>query len=129
MARGEIATPEQRAVAADEAEERSILTGEVLRERGLCPLVVVRSWDSGVHIGLLARYDRSNGDVELFDARRLHRWRGANTLHEVALRGIDTAHTRLSEPVRLIAVPGVCEVLPVAEAARESLTTSRWARE
>lgn len=27
-------------VAADEAEMRSLYTGEVLRERGLCPLVV-----------------------------------------------------------------------------------------
>lgn len=128
MSRRHAPTRDERAVAGDEAQERSILTGEVLRERGLCPLVVVRSWDSGVHIGLLARYDTTNGDVELYDARRLHRWRGANTLHEVSLRGVAQDYTRLSEPVPLVAVPGVCEVIPVAPEAVANLTTSRWAQ-
>lgn len=123
------ANKDETAVAGDEAQERSILTGEVLRERGLCPLVVVRSWDAGVHVGLLARYDRENGDVELFDARRLWRWDGAHTLHEVALRGCNGSRTRLSEPVPLIGIPGVCEVIPVSPAAETSLTTSRWSRE
>jgi len=113
-------------VASDAAQQRSILTGEVLREWQLCPLVLIRSWDAGVHVGLLARYDAQNGDVELLQSRRLWRWRGANTLHEVSLYGVSDEYTRLSEAVPHAAVTDVCEVIPVSDKAAPSLTRSRW---
>jgi hypothetical protein len=112
-------------VARDEAEVRSLYTGEVLRERGLCPLVVVRTYGAGVHIGWLARF--VGQEAELLDARRLFRWYGANTLHEVATVGVNGA-VRLSEPVRHLALSSVIEVLPVTERAAPSLTESRWER-
>lgn len=120
-----VATKAERAVAADEAQERSLSTGEVLRERGLCPLVVVRTRGAGVHIGLLAEFDRISKTAVLLENRRLWRWYGANTLNEVATKGVSGA-VRLSEPVDAHEVFEVTELLPVSESARESLTKSRW---
>ena len=105
---------------------RSLTTNEVLKERGLCPLVIVRTYGAGVHVGLLARIDGQ--EVELLDSRRLWRWQGANTLSEAALRGVSDGYTRLSEPVPQTVLPTAIEVLPVAEAAAKSLTKSRWAQ-
>jgi hypothetical protein len=110
-------------IAADEAEMRSLYTGEVLRERGLCPLVVVRTYGAGVHIGYLARF--VGQEAELLDARRLWRWYGANTLSEVASEGVSGA-VRLSQPLRQCALSSVIEVLPVSPRAAPSLTESRW---
>lgn len=90
-------------------------------------LVVVRTVHAGVHIGELKRLVASEQRVELANARRLWRWRGANTLHEVAGAGVSTDYTRISEPVPSITILGVIEVIPVGPAAAASLTTSRWA--
>lgn len=89
-------------------------------------IVLVRARDSGVHVGRLVARDGT--DVTLADARRVWRWRGANTLNELSLRGASTEWTRISEPVPTILVLGVCEVLPVSEAAAKNLTTSRWGK-
>lgn len=122
---GRKATKAEESIAADEAQELSLLTGEVLKAKGLCPLVIIRSRDSGVHVGWLARYH--DGDVELLDARRLWSWaEGRNTLNEVAREGITKG--RISKAVRCIALLDACEVIPVAEAAAASLTAERWDR-
>ena len=118
------ANSEEVAIAADEAQQRSLTTGEVLREKGLCPLVIVRARDAGVHIGWLAEYH--DGDVMLLDARRLWAWSGGpRTLNEVAINGAPRA--KLSEPVKVIAILDACELVQVeTSAAAASLTTSRW---
>lgn len=113
------------AAALDEALERNLLTGEVLRERGLCPLVVVRCRGAGVHVGLLAESNPAARSVTLLDARRLWRWYGANTLSEVARDGISGA-VRLARPVPQHALFDVAEVIPVSTAAAPSLIESRW---
>lgn len=87
--------------------------------------VLVRTKDAGVHCGTLAEY--GDGCVLLRDARRVWRWRGANTLHELALRGAAKEYTRISEPVEKITLLGVIEILYPTEAARTNLEASRWA--
>lgn len=89
------------------------------------PLVVVRTYGAGVHVGLLI--EQRGQEVTLADARRLWRWRGANTLNEVAAKGVSDDYTRLSEPVTQIGLLSALEVIPVAPEAEKSLTTSRWA--
>jgi hypothetical protein len=89
-------------------------------------LVVVRTYGAGVHVGKLV--SQKGQEVVLSDARRLWRWRGANTLNEVAIRGVEQDYTRLSEPVASITLPSAIEIITVAEAARASLTASRWAK-
>jgi len=86
--------------------------------------VVVRTYSAGVHVGTLVSH--SGLDVVLADARRLWRWQGAHTLHEVALRGVAEAYTRLSEPVARIALTEAVEVIDATAEARANLTRSRW---
>lgn len=88
-------------------------------------LVVVRTYSAGVHIGILS--ERKGTEVILKKARRLWSWVGANTLHEVAAKGVSMDKgTRLSEPVDSILVTEAIEVIPVAKQAIPNLTTSRW---
>jgi hypothetical protein len=118
------ATKAEEAAAGDEAlEQRSLTTGEILKAKGLCPLVVVRTYGAGVHVGYLAR--AAGQEVELLEVRRLWRWYGANTLNEVASEGISGA-CRVSKPLRQSVLPTVIEVLPVSEKAAPSLLESRW---
>ncbi len=112
-------------VANDEAQTRSLLTGEVLREKSLCPLVVVRTRGAGVHVGYLAKVDTMSRTVELLESRRLWRWYGANTLSEVALDGVSGA-VRLAKPERSKPLFDVCELCEVSQKAAPSLTESRW---
>jgi hypothetical protein len=86
--------------------------------------VIVRSRNAGVHTGTLVAADGQN--VTLADARRLWRWRGANTLNEVAVKGVSSDWTRLSEPVPIIHITESCEIIPVEPAARPSLERSQW---
>ena len=86
--------------------------------------VLVRTYGAGVHCGTLSIQDGKN--VTLTDARRIWRWRGANTLHEVSLHGIDEKWSRISEPVPVIELLEAIEVIPVSDAARGNLIRSRW---
>lgn len=88
------------------------------------PLVLIRTYSAGVHIGKLLH--RNGMEVTLGEARRLWRWRGANTLNEVTTKGVDTTWSRLSEPIDQILLLEAIEILPVAAAAEASLTVSRW---
>jgi len=88
--------------------------------------VVVRTFSAGVHVGTLTAADGKN--VTLVNARRVWRWRGANTLHELALRGCDEIHSRISEPVAEIALTEVIEIIAASDAGRENLSRSRWGK-
>jgi hypothetical protein len=119
------ATKAEETIAQDETtpELFSLTTGEKLRERGLCPLVVVRTYGAGVHVGYLARSDGQ--EVELLQVRRLWSWQGANTLNEVALNGVAKG-SKLSLPLPQGRFHSVIETLPVSEKAAPSLVESRW---
>ena len=78
------------------------------------PLSIVRTIDMGVHIGEVASIEGRT--VVLRHARRLWRWRGANTLNEIALRGVTRSeHTRISEVIPEITLLSAGEIIPVAE--------------
>ena len=88
--------------------------------------VIVRTYSAGVHVGVLA--EMSGTAVRLKDARRLHRWKGANTLHELSLHGCDMEYSRVSEPVADILLTQAIEVIPCTTKARKNLSDSRWGR-
>lgn len=88
--------------------------------------VVVRTYSAGVHCGTLAAQDGKR--VTLTDARRIWRWRGANSLHELALHGADEAWTRISAPVAAIDFSEAIEVITCTEPARDNLSQSRWGK-
>ena len=87
--------------------------------------VLVRTHSAGVHCGVLA--ECSGTAVVLTDARRVWRWRGANTLHELSREGAAEDYTRISDPVARILLTQAIEVIPCGEKARENLSRSRWA--
>lgn len=98
----------------------------VKKTKKAAQLVVVRTYGAGVHIGELVSV--KGQEVVLTNARRLWRWRGANTLHEISRSGVSQDYTRLSEPVERISLLSALEVIPVAATASASLTSSRWAQ-
>jgi ligand-binding sensor protein len=90
--------------------------------------VVVRGQYSGVTVGRLVEWDRENGIITLDDARQVWRWRGANTLHEMASEGINVAqYSRVSAPATCqVHVIDAVKVIDVEPRALASLTTSVW---
>lgn len=86
--------------------------------------VVVRTHSAGVHCGVLAECNGKN--VVLIGACRVWRWRGANSLHELALKGAAKEWTRISEAVELILLTEAVEVIPTTDKARRNLEDSRW---
>jgi len=86
--------------------------------------VIVRTYSAGVHCGVLSSL--KDKAAILTDARRIWRWRGANSLHEVALHGAAEDYTRISEPVPEILLTEAVEVIPCVATAQENLTRSRW---
>ena len=88
---------------------------EYVRKQELSVRVLVRCRNAGVHVGTLDR--RSNGEVLLLNANRIWRWRGANTLSEVATNGVNrNEYTRIAVEVPYIILTDsdVCEILPVS---------------
>jgi hypothetical protein len=87
--------------------------------------VVVRTYSAGVHMGTLRECHGTA--VVLTDARRLHRWRGANTLNEVSQNGVAEG-SRISEPVPEILLTQAIEVIPCSPHAKQILCESVWPR-
>lgn len=98
-------------------------------KKGSKQFVVVRSYAAGVHCGELISKRDSGGRmvVVLANARRLWRWRGANTLNEVATKGVAEDYTRLSDPTPEVEVSDVLEIHAATPEARANLERSRWA--
>jgi len=88
------------------------------------PLVIARTYSAGVEIGELVSLKGTR--AVLANSRKLWRWDGANTLHEVSLYGAGEKYTRLSEPVESVILTECIEIIPVAKEAIENLTRSRW---
>lgn len=88
------------------------------------PFVVVRTFSAGVHVGTLE--SKKGKEVVLSNARRVWRWKDANTLHEMARTGIDEIYSRISEPVESITLTEVTEIIMTTPEAAANLSRSRW---
>ena len=86
--------------------------------------VIVRTFSAGVHFGRLK--SRNGTEATLSDARRIWSWKGANTLNEIATKGIDPSASNVSQPVPEIDLTNVIEVIPLSEAARSNLEGCAW---
>jgi hypothetical protein len=89
------------------------------------PYVVVRTYSAGVHVGRLTEQSADGKKVTLTGARRIWSWRGANTLHEIALRGVG-AGSRVSDKVPTIQLTEAIEILPCAPAGEAALEAASW---
>lgn len=89
-------------------------------------IVIVRTYSAGVNVGKLVK--REGTEVTLADSHKIWRWRGANTLHELALRGASmTEYTRISEAAPgEVLLTGVIEVLECSADAAANLSKPRW---
>jgi hypothetical protein len=82
--------------------------------------VLIRSADSGVHLGVLTGVSPDGTAVRLKDSRRLWRWCTPNSgaagisLSEIALYGIDQKKSRITAPLPTIAVMSTCEIIPAS---------------
>jgi hypothetical protein len=88
--------------------------------------VIVRSGQSGVWCGQLV--SREGDIVTLNAARKIWRWRGANTTSDIARTGIEQSYSRVAPPVDGAIVLGVCEVLPATADAVASVAKCGWDR-
>lgn len=86
--------------------------------------VVVRTKNAGVHCGYLEKVDGLC--VTLTEARRVWRWRGANSLNELAANGADKTWTRISEPISKIIITESIEILSCTDESKKNLSVSRW---
>ena len=84
---------------------------------------IIRTYSAGVHVGTLKSHDGKT--VVLTDASRIWRWRGANTLHELALHGPAQEWTRISERVPEITLTEAIEIIPVSPEAHDAFAP-RW---
>ena len=87
-------------------------------------ICIIRTQSAGVHVGTV--HSRNGIEVVLHDARRVWRWRGANTLHELSQHGADEEWTRISEPAPAILLTQAIEIITCSAAAAADLTRSRW---
>jgi hypothetical protein len=113
-------------VALDAFEVHDYVLGKELLA-GL-PMVIIRTRDAGVHFGKLtfiASAQHGTYRVVLADSRRIWQWSGANTLNEVALRGISTS-SKVSEPVKRNVIPQAIEVIPCTPESEANLSKQKW---
>jgi hypothetical protein len=86
---------------------------------------VIRTYSAGVHVGTLE--SQTGKEVTLSNARRVWYWKGANTLHEIALHGVASG-SKISEPVPSITLTEATEIIPCSDEATENLKAAKWAK-
>ncbi len=87
--------------------------------------MIVRTYSAGVHCGELV--SREAKEVVLRDAKRIWRWFGANTLHEIALHGVSSS-SKISESVSQITLTEAIEVIVCSEEGEECLRGAKWSK-
>lgn len=84
--------------------------------------VVVRTYSAGVFFGTLV--ERRGKEVDLINARRIWSWRGANTISEIALRGVGSG-SRVAEPVTITLTEAI-EIIDASPAAVAAMEVATW---
>jgi len=89
------------------------------------PFVVIRTYSAGVHCGHLV--SRKGKEVKLSEARRVWRWYGANSLHQLAAEGC-AENSNISVPVSEIELTEAIEIIATTKSGEENLKRSRWTK-
>ena len=87
--------------------------------------VIVRTYSAGVHFGDLVK--REEREVTLANARRIWRWYGANTLHEISLHGVG-AGSKVSETVESITLTEAIEIIPCTSEGARAMEAATWTK-
>ena len=82
---------------------------------------IVRTYSAGVFAGYFDRKIKGQ-EGTIFNARRLWYWDGANSLSELAVKGVSKpANCKFAVEVSEIDLKQIIEVLPCTEVARENI--------
>lgn len=87
--------------------------------------VIIRTYSAGVHFGKLIKHEGT--EVELKEAKRIWSWKGANTLHEMALHGI-SPESRVSEALPFIILTQAIEIIPCTGKSSACLLGAAWGK-
>lgn len=87
--------------------------------------VVVRTHSAGVHVGVLK--SRNGQEVVLTEAKRIWQWQGANTLHEIALSGIDKS-SKVSDETDSILLTQAIEIIRASKDGEKILRSRGWSK-
>lgn len=90
-------------------EETKNLYGKFVGEK-----VLIRTYSAGVHFGKLV--ERAGKEALLKNARRIHFWKGAASLSQLAMEGVKD-DSRISVKVNEIVLTEVIEIIPLTKAA------------
>jgi len=88
-------------------------------------ICIIRTYSAGVHYGTVDICSSDMTVVTLLKARRIWRWKGANTLNEVAKSGLSD-NSKISEIVPTITIAGAIEYLPVSDEAIRIIDGVIW---
>ena len=81
--------------------------------------VLVRTYSAGVHFGILDSHEGKQ--VVLKNARRLWSWKGACSLNQVAMDGVDLSDSKISIPVPHITLTEAIEIIPMSPKAGKTM--------
>ena len=88
-------------------------------------VVLVRTYSAGVHFGELI--ERAGKEVSLANARRLWSWKGACSLSQVAIDGVDLGDSNISVAVPEILLTEAIEVISMSKkAAQQMMEAPAW---
>lgn len=88
---------------------------------------IIRTENAGVHVGIVEDCCVAEQWVELTDARRIWRWRGANTLNELSIDGLVVdQYSRVSKAVDSITLTGAIEFIPASSKCMETIKQEPW---
>lgn len=92
--------------------------------------VVVRAVEAGVFYGVLRERDRANAVVVLDRCQRIHHWRRAASVTQIAAEGLRGGDHRVTPPLPTPhEIAGVCEVLEATPKAIASMAeVETWTR-
>lgn len=108
--------------------EEMVINGKRFRE--VCEkseVVLVRTYSAGVHFGVLVSRNGKEGTLE--NARRLWSWKGACSLNQVAMDGVDLTGSKITMVVPEITLTEIIEVIPMSVAASKAMMEApSWRR-
>ncbi|MHC4566458.1 MAG: DUF6948 domain-containing protein [Planctomycetota bacterium] len=98
---------------------------EFSETRKLGGIVLVRTYSAGVHFGTLL--ERTGKEIKLGNARRLWSWRGACSLSQVAMDGVDLTGSKISVKVPEITLTEAIEIIPMSkDAGSKMMGAKAW---
>ena len=83
---------------------------------------IIRTYSAGVFAGWIDRKVKGT-DYTIFNSRRLWYWDGANSLSELAMKGVTKpTNCKFAITIPEFDVKGVIEIIPITEVAKNSIS-------